>query len=181
MPILSSKFVFGTLSKVLVFSLCLTHIALAAEEGASDSFSLGNFRTSVREFYSSNRENRFLIKVHVWGDSPQTGIYYIPDNSTMMDIVGLTGGPMGIFEKTVITVTPTVATANKKDRPSLVKIEGREILDNAELRTLPLHNGDVIHFDSPAKTDHLLRTLTIVSSFLGVITAGMSIYLVTKK
>lgn len=175
-----SKSSFRIFANVLVVSLCLGPTGWAAEE-TSNSFTTGEFRTSVREFYSSNRENRFLIKIHVWGDSPQTGIYYIPDNSTMMDIVGLTGGPMGIFERTVITVTPTQAAPSKKERPSIVKIEGREILDNAEFRTLPLHNGDVVHFDSPAKTDNLLRTLGIVSSILGVITAGASIYLITKK
>jgi len=156
-------------------------LLIPAPVKAVEDFAAPSIRSSVREFYSTNRENRFLIKVHIWGDASQTGVYFVPDNTTMMDIMSLTGGPMGVFDKTVISLTATQPNPPKKERVTNLRIDGRDILEKAEYRNFVLQNGDVIHIDSPAASDTFMKSIGIISSVLGLVTTGLSIYLVTKS
>ena len=172
-----NSFFVRSFTKLVCFSLVLAPVAMSQEE----SFSANTIRSSLSEHYSSNRENRFLIKVQVWGDSSSTGIFYLPDNATIMDLVGLTGGPKNGIDRTVISLTATQPpTAARKDKPSLLKIEGREIIERADYRTFPLQNGDVIHIDSPADKDTFMRTLGIIGAILGTVSASLSLYLVLR-
>lgn len=169
------RFLGRIVTPVLCFSLSVGPLAAWGQE---ESFSVTPIRSSLREHYSSNRDNRFLIKVQVWGDSPVTGIFHLPDNATMIDLMGLTGGPMGVFSNTVITLTATQdAVGARKDKPSMLKIEGREIIDRKDYRTFPLQNGDIVTFESPPKSDHFLRTIGIIGSVLGLVTTGLTLYL----
>ncbi len=173
-----TSFFVRSFMQLICFLLVMSPVAKAQEE----SFSSSAIRSSLREHYSSNRENRFLIKVQVWGDSPITGIFYLPDNATMMDLMGLTGGPSGSFDKTVISLTATQeASPVRKDKPSLLTIEGREMIDRPDYRSFPLQNGDIIHFNSPPKTDNFLRFLSVYGSILGTITASLSLFLILRS
>ncbi len=138
---------------------------------------------NVREFFSSNREKRFLIRVHVWGDVGLAGVYYIPDNTTLLDVLGYAGGATGVLQNTQISLSRVFETRDPKTKPTeqLVQLEGGELVRRVDYRDMTLRNGDVIHLDSPPKADTFMRTLSIVSTFLGILTAGIGIYLVTKK
>jgi len=138
---------------------------------------------NVREFFSSNRDKRFLIRVHVWGDVGLAGVYYIPDNTTLLDVLGYAGGATGVLKNTQISVSRIFESRDPKTKPteSLVQLEGEELVRRTDYRDMVLRNGDVIHLDSPPKSDNFIRTLSIVSTVLGILTAGIGIYLVTKK
>ncbi len=141
---------------------------------------------NVREFFSSNREKRFLIRVHIWGDVSAPGVYYLPDNATLLDALGYSGGSTGVLSKTEISLSRIYDTRESKDakiaaNQKTVRIDGEELVEQVSYRDMVLRNGDVIHLDSPPKVDTFMRTLSIFSTFLGIITATISVYLVTKK
>lgn len=138
---------------------------------------------NVREYFSSNREKRFLIRIHIWGDVGSAGVYYIPDNTTLLDAVGYAGGASGVLKDTEITVSRVFESKEGKSKASeqVVRLEGDELVQRLDYRDMVLRNGDVIHLDSPPKVDNFMRTLSVVSTVLGILTASIGIYLATKK
>ncbi len=169
---------------VLAAFLLTQPMAAFANEGYSllDSQSGGDSGGGAhadREYYSSNKDNRFLIKVHLWGDIPLSGIHNVPDNTTLLDLIGYAGGPTGYLAESTITVT---RVAKEKDSyPQSVKVEGKELVSNNTYRNMPLKAGDVIYMEAPPKSDTLIRNLTIIGAVLGIITASAAVYLVAKK
>lgn len=138
-----------------------------------------------REFFSTNKENRFLIKVHVWGDTGLAGIHHIPDNSTLLDVMGFAGGPTGYLDETTITLTRTVKEKDKDknketERDETFRMGGKELLANASYRNMPLANGDVIYLEAPPKVDQLTRNLTIVSTIFSILATAGAVYLIAK-
>src|SRR5580704_1805588 len=91
-------------SFVALLTLAAFGLSATIAEGAGLASGLTPDLGSVREFYSSNHENRMLIRVQFWGDIGLAGIHYIPDNTTVLDLVGYAGGPGGVLEKSTITV-----------------------------------------------------------------------------
>jgi hypothetical protein len=174
------------LYRALVYSLIACHLA-AIDYAAAATPTLLTPRESgegnVREFFSSNREKRFLIRVHVWGDVGLSGVYYVPDNTTLLDALGYAGGATGVLSKSEIALSRMVDRKDGKGAspPQTVRIEGSELVERVDYRDMVLRNGDVIHLDSPQKTDNFMRTLSIISTGLGILTAVLGIYLVTKK
>lgn len=164
----------------LVSHLCAVQSALAApllltpKEGNE-----GN----VKEFFSSNRDKRFLVRIHIWGDVPAPGVYYLPDNTTLLDALGYAGGATGVLSKTEIALSRMIERKEKGGSPQqqTVKLGGDELVDRPDYRDMVLRNGDVVHLDSPAKVDSFFRALTVTSTILGIVTAVLTIYLVTKK
>jgi hypothetical protein len=135
---------------------------------------------NVREYFSSNREKRFLIRIHIWGDVGLPGVYYLPDNTTLLDALGYAGGGTGVLKKTEIALSRLI-DKGAKGKDQTVHIDGDELVERVDYRDMVLRNGDVIHLDSPPKVDNFVRTLSIVSTGLGIITAVIGVYLVTKR
>jgi hypothetical protein len=138
---------------------------------------------NVREFFSSNREKRFLIRIHVWGDVGLAGVYYVPDNTTLLDALGYAGGATGVLRKTDISLSRVFDRKESKSagNEQTVKLDGGELVERLDYRDMVLRNGDVIHLDSPPKADNFLRTIGIISTGLSILTAVLGIYLVTKR
>lgn len=133
---------------------------------------------NVREFFASNRQKRFLMKVHVWGDVPQAGVYYVPDNATLLDVLGYAGGPLGLISSSDVTL-------NRMDAKSKVMesntFPGADLVMRPELRKDLAREGDVVFVDSPERTDQTGRILQIISVTAGILAAGAAIYSTTRN
>jgi hypothetical protein len=177
----------------LAIFLCLFNASSYAEKSGANTntsesdqektspFSLLNpERGNVKEFYSSNRDNRLLVRIHMLGDT-SSGIYYVPDNSTLLDVFGYAGGQQGVFADTKMLIYRVTNNKNKRPEETETKVTGRDLLTEAALRNYRVQNGDVIFVDSPPKSDTLLRTLTIVSSILGIISGSAAIYFIATR
>jgi hypothetical protein len=146
-----------------------------------------NYIAHDREYFSTNRENRFLIKVHVWGDVWLSGIHNVPDNSTLLDVLGFAGGPTGYLADSNITVTRAgMDKAKPKERerdpyPQTVKFEAKELVTNSSYRNMPLKDGDVIYLEAPPKVDTLSRNLTIVATVFSILATAGAVYLIAKQ
>lgn len=171
--------------RTLVLSLIVCH--LAAVEAARAAPVLMTPREqgegNVREYFSSNREKRFLIRIHLWGDVGLAGVYYIPDNTTLLDAIGYAGGTTGVLSKSLIALNRVFERKDVKvaANQQTVRLDGTELMERVDYRDMVLRNGDVIHIDSPPKADNFMRTLGIVSTGLSIITAVIGVYLVTKR
>ena len=148
--------------------------------GAEEGFSLMRPLGTAREYYTSNKDNRFLIKVQVWGDSPLPGIHYIPDNTTLLELLGYAGGVGGSdYASSKITLAHTSLTAN--DGPSEMRVSGDDLFKKPDVRNTRLKNGDVIHIEAGGKSDTFMKTVGVISAILSVVAAAAALYLVAKK
>lgn len=163
----------STIVAVLITAFLVSQPGLAADPSLSALTREG----TAREYYGSNRDRRFLIRVHVWGDTPLSGILYVPDDASLLDVVGLAGGPTGSFESAVVTLTRAEPA---KGVSRELKVNGRELITDGKYRETKLGNGDVVYLES-GKSDAFLRTLTIASTVLTLISTAATLYLITKK
>lgn len=137
---------------------------------------------TVREYYSSNKDNRFLIRVHFWGDIGLSGIHYIPDDSTALDALSFAGGPVGQLGDTLLTIHRLAKGKDAKVSDSQeINIPGNALVSDPIYSNFHLQSGDVLYLESPPKADNFMRNLALVSSVLGVITAGATVYLLATK
>ncbi len=136
---------------------------------------------NVREFYSSNPENRLSVRVHVWGDVGGTGIYYVPDNTTILDLMGYAGGPAGVLPKADINLTRINAGPDRPTRPyQTIRFNAEELI-REDFRNLRVASGDVVYVEGVPKTDNLLRTLSIIGAVTGIISTSLTLYLILRK
>lgn len=170
------------MKKILIAALVLLQVTPRTAFGseASPGFSLlQKHPANVREFFSFNKDNRFVIRVHVWGDVPGSGIYYIPDNAKLLDVMGYAGGPMGVLKDSDVTIYRTAARDDKESRDP-IEVSGSELLSDS-YRDMPLRDGDVIHWTVPPKVDHTMRTLTIISLVVGFISTTALVYMAVRN
>ena len=159
-------FLVALLVPTMAFPLDVSPLSLAKDTG------------TAREYYSSNRDRRFLVRIQVWGDTPLSGIHYVPDNSTLLDVVGLAGGPSGNFDNSTITL---MRGEGEKNTAPTISILGKELVTTGKYRDMKINNGDVIHLEAGQKSDTFMRTLTITSSILALIGTAATLYLIGRK
>lgn len=161
-----------------IVSLTLLAYCLASTNARAMTASLLGAQTSnEREYFSSNKDNRFLVRVHVLGDVALSGVHHVPDNLSLLDLIGYAGGPNGSFADSIITLNRKATDSNV---PEEIRMDGQTLVQKVELRDLKVHDGDVVYMEAP-RTESFLRTLTIVSTILGIISTSATIYLITKK
>lgn len=162
--------------RVALFVLC-SYLLTLPTSAYSLSLLNSDVQGNEREFFATNSENRFLLKVHVLGDVPLSGVHHVPENSSLLDVISYAGGPQGGLREATITLNR--ASTDGKESVE-VKMTGESLVRNGEFRNMPLTNGDVIYLDVP-KTDQTVRTLTIVSIVVGIVSTSATLYLLSTR
>ena len=148
----------------------------AAEGVAVSGLSLlGDSASGSHEYYSSNKENRFLIRVMLLGEVGATGIHYVPDNTTLLDLVALAGGPQSYLDETKIAVHHA-PTKIQVQLPPPFEVRADELITNPKYFSFPLANGDTITISGPPKADPFLKTLNLIGAVVGTISGLATIY-----
>ncbi len=148
-------------------------------------YSIGNpedVAGNVREYYSSNWQNRFRIRIQLWGDVPLSGTHYVEDKATLLELLGYAGGTTGVLSKTDISVVRLTQNSAEKIniRPDTIRIRGTDLM-SGKFRDFQLAQGDMIYVDSTPKTDTFLRVLTVTSSILGIVASSIALYFVFNR
>ena len=119
------------------------------------------------------------MTVNLWGEIPQQGVYVIPTNTDIVQLISFAGGPK---ERSNLDEVLLYRSTGKKDTKTrqLMTINLRDILEGKS-PTAPLSPGDMIVVkripDSLTWQDVLIILNTTAT--LGVL--GVSIYSVTHK
>jgi len=92
----------------------------------------------ANEYFASNPEGRIMIKVQVWGDIPLTGVHHVPDKTTLIDLLGIAGGPNGDIEDAEFTVRRKVVG---KTSLKTIKYSGEEMISSLKPDAMLLKNG----------------------------------------
>jgi hypothetical protein len=73
---------------LLLIAACLWQPQLQAEELDATTPPEGITRS-----YLSGREQRFGMKVHIWGEVQKPGLYEVPDDTDLIELISKSGGP----------------------------------------------------------------------------------------
>ena len=149
--------------------------------------------TTAREYYPTNTDGRFLIKVQLWGDAPLSGIHHVPDNSTLLDLLGFAGGPSGRLSNAKVFLkrrkysllegkTESDAGAHQPVQWQTLELDGTELLEKASVKNYALASGDIVYLEVEKERDTFVRDVTIVAAITGILsTILVSYFLIQDK
>jgi hypothetical protein len=169
------------LKHTALITLCAFVLAIPVQAERPAFSLLGKENGNVREFFSWNKDNRFVIRIHVWGDISLSGIHYVPDNSTLLDVVGYAGGPTGLLAGSKITINRFSNTKDRKPEELEIQIDGKRMVSETKFRNYPVQDGDVIYLESPPKADNFMRNLAIISTVLGIISTSATLFILARQ
>jgi len=115
-----------------------------------------------REYYMGE-ENKLEITVNVWGEVTKPGSYRVPDDTDLVELISLAGGPTDYANRKGIKIT-----RSDGDGQALIEVNLLEYLDGESRASPPvLMPGDTVRVPRNAK--HTWRSAIQVLSDLAVI------------
>jgi len=116
----------------------------------------------VRE-YHLGEENKLEIKVNVWGEVSVPGAYRVPDNTNLVELISLAGGPTDYANLGKVKITRLSGDGEK-----MIKVNLHDYLDGeSNVTPIVLLPGDTIRVPRNAK--HAWRSAIQVLSDVAVI------------
>ncbi len=158
---------------IVAMSRAVSQVPTETEIGASKQSSLsrpGYF------FYAKPFE--VTMTVNLWGEVPQQGVYIIPTNTDIIQLISFAGGPR---DRSNLEDVLLYRSAGKKDQKGrqLLKVNVQDILEGRS-PTVPLMPGDMVVIKANHEGMSLQEVLTIVSTTATIAVLGITIYN-TKK
>ena len=123
-------------------------------------------------FYSSTSKNKPLMPVNFWGEVKNSGLHYIPTDSTLIKGLSLAGGPSSNSKLSDVKVTRN-SNAGKLETYRFSLTEGGE----DQSFTFELHPGDTVFI--PKDTFETSRAY--YTSLIGVIATILSSILLYRE
>jgi hypothetical protein len=152
---------------------------LAAAMATPPAFAAGldsaNGGAAARDYYSDNKRGRLLIPVQVWGDVQLSGTHHVPDDTMLIDLIGLAGGPQGSLKKTTIVVKRLVHTSSEI-MPQVTQFTGESLLRDATANRFAMASDDMVYVEVDKSEDKLYKTLTMASVITGLVSSVLLTY-----
>ena len=120
---------------LLILSFCL---AIIAEETAS----FQSASNTSAYFYSGSISDseRLKIYTYVWGQVEKTGLYIVPDNTDLLALISLAGGPTENAKLANIRIVRPTAKGNK-----VIFVDLKEYIETGNEDLIPiLKPGDTV-------------------------------------
>ena len=158
---------------IVAMSRAVSQVPTETEIGGSKQSSLsrpGYF------FYAKPFE--VTMTVNLWGEVPQQGVYIIPTNTDIIQLISFAGGPK---DRSNLEEVLLYRSSPKKDQKTrlLLKINVRDILEGRS-PVFPLMPGDMVVIKTLPESVNLLEVLTIVSTSATLVVLGLTIYNMKK-
>ncbi|HTY09646.1 MAG TPA: SLBB domain-containing protein [Bacteroidota bacterium] len=168
------------MTRVLAVFILMAAIPVCAQVPTETELNSSKLASQSRPgYFYYAKPYEVTMTVNLWGEVPQQGVYVIPTNTDIVQLISFAGGPK---ERSNLDEVLLYRSTGRKDTKTrqLVTINLRDILEGKS-PTVPLSPGDMIVVkripDSLTWQDVLIILNTTAT--LGVL--GVSIYSVTHK
>lgn len=136
------------------------------------------FNQSLPGYYFYAKPFEITMTINVWGEVPQQGVYTIPTNTDIIQLISFAGGPKersNLEEVLIYRVSP------KKDQKVkvLLKINVQDILEGRS-GTVLLAPGDMIVVKRLAESLTWQEWLSVVNTVATLSVLGFTIYNLSK-
>jgi len=162
----------------IIFSVVAAATAFAQVPTETE---LGNTKqsgTSRPGYYFYAKPFEVTMSVNLWGEVPQQGVYIVPTNTDLIQLVSFAGGPKERSNLDEVLVYRAIPKKDQRTR-TLLTVSVRDILEGRSA-TLPLAPGDMIVVKTLPEGLSLGEVLTIVSTASTLAVLGISIYNLKK-
>lgn len=130
---------------------------------------IANISGGEAEFKNSNRQNRLLIEVNVLSGVMQKGIHQVPDNTNLVDMITLAGGPEENADISSVHIK-----RRTKGGFAALEYNLEDIVKKPQTGYPPLEDGDVLMIDR-SSSQKWISGISIVGISLGIIVSGFII------
>ncbi len=131
------------------------------------------------EYFSVNREGRLLIDVQVWGDVALPGIHHVPDNTSIVELLGFVGGAKGDLEDAKFRIRQKLADGQGF---RTVELRGEELLDSQKAAQTILKSGDIVYIEAKSDSDKFMSRMNVITAVASLITSVIvTLFLVREK
>ncbi len=141
---------------------------------------LGDFGKNVErgqaEYFNSNRDQRFEIKVNLVGGVQTPGIYHLPDTTNLIEAISLAGGTVTNADLGNVYVKHPTPSGFETHHYDLSKI-----ISNPEMKFPQITDRDTILIETTNTSQNLVVALSIIGSVLGILTTGYLFYQSGRK
>jgi protein involved in polysaccharide export with SLBB domain len=142
---------------------------------------LGNSKQSSMSrpgYYFYAKPFEVTMSVTLWGEVPQQGVYIIPTNTDIVQLISFAGGPK---DRSNLEDVLLYRTSGKKDQRVrlLMTVNVRDILEG-RTPTLPLAPGDMIVVKKNPEGLSLSEVLTIINTAATLTVLGLTVYNMKK-
>jgi SLBB domain len=160
---------FAFLLIIVPMSRAVSQVPTETELGASKQSNL-----SRPGYYFYAKPFEVTMTVNLWGEVPQQGVYIIPTNTDIIQLISFAGGPR---ERSDLNEVLLYRTSPKKDQRgrTLLNINVRDILEGKS-PTVPLAPGDMIVIKGIPEGLSLQEWLTILNTGATLTILGFTIY-----
>lgn len=149
----------------LLLSICLAGLASSARAQFSD---LERSRLNTAAYYNYTEQGDVTIKVHVWGAVRFPGLYEIPRNSSLSELISLSGGPQ--FTERQRRAARTVNLVLHRDQDGIREVVFNTTMENEIVvrnEDPVLADGDVLTMEAVVKQGFRWRDLFPIVSMVG--------------
>jgi Lhr-like helicase len=157
---------------ILVSLLLLLGIGLSAQQSTQNYQSANN---SSAYMYSGTITGAEQLKIYayIWGQVKKPGLYIVPDDTDLLTILSLAGGPTETAKLSQVKVIRPTATGEKK----VFLVDLKKYIQTGDEKIIPiLKPGDTI-----VVSGTVFYGFTKITDFISKVAVILSVYLTISK
>lgn len=127
---------------------------------------------SGSEYVSGNYQGAILMPVNLWGAIGKPGIHHVPSRTDLVTLLSLAGGPSSEAELDEVLIK-----RRSGGEEQVIRVDAEEILSTAGVHSPTLQANDIVIVPrrKPAVSTDVLSVLSVTSSVIGLILAGIAV------
>lgn len=132
---------------------------------------------SQAEYFNTNKDQRFEVKVNMVGGVQMPGVYHLPDNTNLLEAISLAGGTVNNADLSNVYVKrPTTGGTFETFHYDLSKM-----VADKDQHLPPIGDHDTVLVETSNASQNWVLTLTILTTVLGIMATGYVFYQANKK
>ena len=152
--------------------ICLFSIGLLYSQGASSGASIGN--TAAFSYSGTmNEADQLKILTYIWGQISRPGLYIVPDDTDLLTLMSLAGGPTVDAKLTTIRIVRSSAFGDEE----IITVDMKKYLETGDHEMIPrLMPGDAVIVQGTS-----FYAFSRVVSFLANVAIVISTYVAVRN
>jgi hypothetical protein len=123
-------------------------------------------------FYNNSVRNKVLVPVHIWGEIKQSGLHFMPTDTTLIKGLSLAGGPNSAAKLEDVIVIRNSSEGKSKE----FKFDLSEGGD-ASAHQFKIESGDTIFL----KKDTFFENRSYYTGLVGIVVTILSTFIIVQK
>lgn len=170
------------LSAMIIIQMFSVSVYGAEATGAKSEFNLQEItlpsevkdigKNSGAIYYSTSVKNKVLIPVHIWGEVKQSGLHFMPSDTTLIKGLSLAGGPSQYANLDRIVLVRNTPEGTIKEIDFDIS-EGGE----ASAHQFKIESGDAIF----VKKDTFFENRNYYTSLIGIFITVLSTFVIVQR